>query len=360
MRAVRAAIIGAGRPRRSPGATGFGMAYNHAEGFVAAEGCELVAVADIKRGNAEAFAEQYPSARPYEDYGEMLEREKPDIVSICLWTHLHRPAVSDCVGAGVKAIHCEKPMAATYGEARRMVEAADEAGVQLTFNHQQRFGEAFREGKRLMDEGEIGEPVRFEAAYNDLLDSGTHSIDMMFKYNDQTPVEWVIGQIDCRTEGGYFGVQREDQSLSQFRFANGVDAILATGDGAGVIGCMFRVIGSKGVIEVGAGKPTEMKRLRIRRDDRCGWEEPPIGEDISGPDMLVKALTRAILDVIDALKTGRRSELDCHNALQATEVVFAIYESSRRRARIDLPLTIDDSPFLSMLEAGEIGPKRKG
>jgi hypothetical protein len=38
--------------------------------------------------------------------------------------------------------------------------------------------------------------------------------------------------------------------------------------------------------------------------------------------------------------------------LQATELIFATYESSRRRARIVLPLDIEDSPLISGLEEG--------
>ncbi len=357
MSLLRAAIIGAGRPRRTKGATGFGMAYNHAKGFEAAEDCELVAVADTRRENAEAFARDHAGVAPYESYEEMLKREKPDIVSICLWTHLHAPVAFDCMAAGVKAIHCEKPMAATFGDARRMVEAADARGVQLTFNHQMRFGQAYREAKRLLDAGEIGKPLLFEASFNDLLDSGTHSLDMIFYYNDQTPAEWVIGQIDLRSDRGSFGVRREDQSITQFRFKNGAYGLLITGEGADVVGCMSRIVGTEGVIEVGWGHPPDLKALRLRRESRAGWEEPRIEQSLSGPDMLVGALTRAMLEVIDAFRTGRRSELDCHNALQATEIVFATYESSRRRARVDLPLTIDDSPFLSMLEEGVIGPQ---
>jgi len=51
--------------------------------------------------------------------------------------------------------------------------------------------------------------------------------------------------------------------------------------------------------------------------------------------------TRAILDLIDALKSGREPEVSARRALQATELIFATYESSRRRGRIDLPLTTD-------------------
>ena len=61
-----------------------------------------------------------------------------------------------------------------------------------------------------------------------------------------------------------------------------------------------------------------------------------------------------VLDLVDALKTGREPELAARRALRATELIFATYESSRRRGRIDLPLTIEDSPFLSMVEAGTL------
>jgi hypothetical protein len=46
--------------------------------------------------------------------------------------------------------------------------------------------------------------------------------------------------------------------------------------------------------------------------------------------------------------------LSARYALQATELIFASYESSRRRGRVDLPLTIDDSPFLTMLAYGDL------
>jgi hypothetical protein len=63
-------------------------------------------------------------------------------------------------------------------------------------------------------------------------------------------------------------------------------------------------------------------------------------------------------DVVDALISGRESELAARRALQCTEVIFATYESSRRRGRVDLPLKTKDSAFLSMLESGEMKPKR--
>jgi UDP-N-acetylglucosamine 3-dehydrogenase len=358
---LRAAIIGTGRPRRKEGATGFGMGHFHAEGFKAAEDCELVAVADIKPENAEAFAEEHPGVRPYTNHNEMLKSEKPDIVSICLWDHLHCPMTMDCIAAGVKVVHCEKPMAPTFGEARKMHEAAREAGVQLTFNHEMRFNKTIQEAKRLLDADAIGDLTGIETSCGNLFDEGTHWFDLAFFYNGQTPAEWLIGQIDSRTERSLFGVRHEDQSIAQFLFENGVAGLMATGPGAKLLGAerIVRLIGSAGVIEVVWGMPPDEDKLRIRRAGTSDWEDLVVTDHFSGPDMLVGALSRGIVDAIDGFRTGRTPLQDSQWALQATELIFATYESSRRRARIDLPLDIDDSPLLSMLEQGTIGPKSK-
>src|SRR5688572_9610514 len=133
----RVAVIGAGRPRSEEGSTGFGMAHAHVHGYLETGRCELAAVADIARENADAFVATYGgSAKVYTDYNQMLEAERPDIVSVCTWPKLHAPMVLEAASADVRAIHCEKPMAPTWGEAKAMHRAAEQKGVQLTFNHQ--------------------------------------------------------------------------------------------------------------------------------------------------------------------------------------------------------------------------------
>ncbi|MGQ9698465.1 MAG: gfo/Idh/MocA family oxidoreductase, partial [Armatimonadota bacterium] len=109
-----------------------------------------------------------------------------------------------------------------------------------------------------------------------------------------------------------------------------------------------RLIGSKGIIELLWDQPV----LRVMTEAEAGWRIVETKEGLHDG----VAIDRAIADLVDALKTGREPELSARRALRATEVIFATYESSRRRGRVDMPLDIDDSPFLSMLEAGDIGP----
>ena len=349
MSAYKVGIIGCGRPRRTEGATGFGISHLHAAGYKTCPDTEIVACADIKRENAEAFAQEHNVPRIYEDYREMLAQERPDIVSVCVWIALHAPIVLDCARAGVKAIHSEKPMAPAYGEALDMVSVCAGRGVQLTFNHQRRFGPSFRKARDLAQSGAVGPIRRLEGYCDNILDWGTHWLDMMSFFNDDQPAEWVIGQIDSREEKVIFGTPVENQAVCSIQWKNGVRGLLETGPGAQNAGCSLRLLGADGVVEVGVkdGPP-----VRYISGQTAGWAVPEI--EGHGGDFF----TQAIFDLVDALKTGREPELSGRRALQATEVIFACYESSRRRARVDLPLDIRDSPFLDMLERRQIGPKR--
>jgi UDP-N-acetylglucosamine 3-dehydrogenase len=348
MAKFRVGIIGCGRPRSEPGATGFGMAHFHAAGYEASPEAEIVAVADINPVNLKLFQQEHNVPRGYLSADEMFANEELDVVSICLWPHLHAPMTIKTAEAGVKAIHCEKPMALTYGEAKAMVEACQKNDVVLTFDHQRRFGGPFRKARELLKSGVIGQLERLEAYTSNLYDWGTHWFDMLFFYNDETPVEWVIGQLDARGGHPIFGVVVEGQGMSLFKYKNGVMGMMVTGPGDTLnslnsAGCANRLIGSDGVIEVGVNNGPVVRMRGISTGGR--WENVEVDGGLHG-DNLFKL---AVFDLLDALKTGREPELSARKALQATELIFASYESSRRRARIDLPLDVDDSPFIQML-----------
>ncbi len=348
MAPLKVGFIGCGRPKSAEGSTGFGMSHAHALGYEAAEDCVITALADVNMENAKAFQAAHGGERIYTDYHEMLAKEDLDIVSIATWPHLHAPMVIACAEAGVRAIHCEKPMAPTYGESKRMIEACEKSGTQLTFNHQRRFGAPYRKARELLRAGAIGELVRLEGTCPDLFDWGTHWFDMMFFYNEETPVEWVIGQIDTRKHRTVFGVELEGHGLSQLKFTNGVMGLLMTG--AGGLGLSNRIIGTHGTIELGHSQDVP---LRVWGKGQSDWQAIDVGEGLHGQESgdLVR---RGVLDLVESLRHDREPELSGHRVIKATEVIFATYESSRRRARIDLPLDIDDSPLHALADAGEV------
>ncbi len=351
MTTFKVGIIGCGRPRSDPGATGFGMAHFHAAGYESSPDAEIVAAADICQENLDAFIEEHDIPRGYLSAEAMFAHESLDIVSICLWPHLHAPMTIQAAEAGVKAIHCEKPMAVTFGEAKRMVEVCQANDVVLTFNHMRRFGPPFRQAKALLDDGVIGELTRLEAFTSNLYDWGTHWFDMLFFLNDEMPVDWVMGQIDARGSHPIFGAMVEGQGLSLFKYQNGVMGLMVTGSQNAwlkSVNCGIRLIGTMGTLEVGVDNGPD---IRMRNPDTGGrWEAVEVEGGIHGADF--HAL--GVLDLIASLKEGREPELAGRKALQATELIFATYESSRGRARVDLPLDIEDSPFLTMLNRGDL------
>jgi len=351
MSSYRVGVVGCGDNTKSKGPQGYAMAWQHGAAYTKLpEQCEIVACADINETNGKAFAENF-GAKLHSDYKEMLANEGLDIVSICTWMHLHVEMAIATAEAGVKAIHCEKPMATTWGDAKRMSQVCDDLGVQLTFNHQRRFGAPFVMAKEMLQAGEIGDLQMLQYGGGNLFDTGTHFIDMLSFFNNETPAKWVIAQIDYRKPDLVFGADHEGQVWAAWEYANGVMGMAASGPGSSIIGAMDRIVGTTGVIEVGVSGADQLP-LRIKRDGQTEWEAVDTkGESIHGPGFI----DRAIADIIDALATGRESQLCARRALIATEIIFACWESSRRRGRVDLPLEVDDNALNAMIEAGKIG-----
>jgi predicted dehydrogenase len=245
-----------------------------------------------------------------------------------------------------RAVYCEKPMDIHWNAAVHMHEVCAQHGVRLAINHQRRFNLPLARARELLDAGEIGRLIRIDGAWHNLADTGTHVLDMMFFFNHDTPADWVLGQIDMRGARRVFGAVQTGHGICEFRFRNGVRALYRFGHQHAEMGCLLRLTGEKGLIEILFDVPW----LRIRRDGRRDWEMIDTGESIHDD----KAIYRGIADVLDSLETGKVPLLASDNALRATEVLFATAESARRRGRVDLPLAPGPCALLTMIEKGEI------
>lgn len=368
------AIVGTGADPESRDRDGYAMAYRHAGGYRRLDSCSLVACADIVRENAEAFADYYDLDYVYEDHETMLRDAEPDLVSICVPPAAHADLVVDCASASsVEAVHCEKPMATTWRDCRRMVDVCEREGVQLTIDHQRRFADPVRRAKSLLEDGTIGDLRRLEWSEVNLFDAGTHLFDLCDFFTEGERVEWVLAGIDCARENRWFGALNETRAIAQWRYADGTMGFASTAEeGRTLVDAYLRIVGTDGEIEIQSDAGPS---LRFRTDS--GWTDLDTDETVYGPSPgLVRAGVDKVFDIlpgsvdplstppthyeqaiehlVESLSTGEEPIISGRRVLRGTELVFASWESARRRGRVHLPLEIDDNPLEAMYEADEL------
>lgn len=337
------AIIGAGPDPDGSSHDGYSMGHRHANAYRTIDGCALEACVDIVPEHADAFVDAFAisSDRAYTDHRRMLDEVRPDIVSVCTPPATHADIVEDCARHdAVRAIHCEKPMAVTYGESRHIRDVCENGDVQLTINLQNRCSGVVREAKRLIDDGEIGDVNRIELGRHDFLQTGIHHVDLANFLLDDDPIQWAFGQVDCsEAKRWYTDMHVETSGLGLWRYASGVHGLAAVGDVRDAIGPHTnRVLGTEGDIEIDLG----FHECRIRTHDSPTWQE------IDAPDP--NPQENAITEVVDGLRSGEAPPISGDVGLAATELVFGIWESARQRRRIEFPLEIDDNPLESLIE----------
>jgi predicted dehydrogenase len=359
-------------PSRAPYRVGLlglgGISRAHLRGYGAPEQAgrvTVVAGADVGADARERFVQETGIEHTYADYRDLLERERPDIVSVCTWPPLHPEMVEAACAAGAKGIVCEKPMAVDLAGCDRMLAAADAAGTLLVVGHQRRLQAKFERARALIAEGAIGEPeLLCGIAGGDLLTDGTHTVDALRFFAGDAPVSWVMGSVDPRprevreamvgrvgyqaaTPGERFTVRYghavESAAMATLCFADGVRASLELGSCARPGYQRFILYGTEGTIRVSGDRPEEGEpHLRVWRRGGAG------GEVIDGVGES-NGFAREITLLLDALDGGPPHPLDGHEARKTQEVLMAVFESARRPGRVDLPLTVTHSPLQDLL-----------
>lgn len=125
------------------------------EGWARMPEAEIVAACDPDLERARASA---PVA--YASSEKMLEEESLDFFDIATRPDSHLPLVRLAASHGVPAI-CQKPMAPSWDDAVAMVEVAEAAGIRLMIHENWRWQPWYREARRMIEQGAIGEPVSY-------------------------------------------------------------------------------------------------------------------------------------------------------------------------------------------------------
>ncbi len=184
-RAVRFGLIGAGA-----------IAQTYAQAFQRCGGVALTAVADVRFEAAQALAGAF-GARAHGSLESMLAAGGLDAVIVATPPSRHAEQSLAAIDDGLHVL-CEKPFTLDTETARRMVEAAARAGVQIAMASKFRYVEDVTRARSIVTSGILGDLVLFENAFTArvdmagrwnadpevsgggvLMDNGTHSVDLM-------------------------------------------------------------------------------------------------------------------------------------------------------------------------------------
>lgn len=215
---LKAAVIGVGY-----------MGRNHARIYAGMDNVELVAVADASEDAAE-LAKRY-KVPFYKDYKEMLEKEKPELLSIAVPTDMHKKVAIDAIEQGANVL-LEKPIAKNRAEAENILKAAKEKGVKLMIGHIERFNPAVRELKKRLGEKELGKVYKIEVRrcgpfptrISDVgvtVDLAVHDIDVINYLLDRPGIKRIKAETEQRVHESH-----EDLLTALIKYENNALAVL--------------------------------------------------------------------------------------------------------------------------------------
>lgn len=306
---------------------------------------ELAAIYNRTEAKARELMARYGIPRYYGDWREMIDREQPDFVDIITPPETHAEICAYAARRGVH-ISCQKPLAPTFEESRRIVETAREAGVRFMVHENWRWQPWYRKIKAIQEAGTIGafthlyfrmrtgdgwgpdaylDRQPFFRDYSRLLiyETGVHFIDT-FRYllGEVTEVYAHLQRLNPVIKG-------EETGQVFFKFASGATAILdanryneAESPAPRYTFGELRIDGAGGHLTM----DTE-SNLRIKPLGRPAYEVDYARANVNFAGDCVYFLQRHF---VECLLTGRAFESSGEDYLKTLQVVEAVYESAAK------------------------------
>ena len=196
---IKIALIGAG-----------GWGRQHARIFGERPDVNFCAIAGRTPERTEARAEQF-GVRAYTDIGEMLEREQPDLVSVCLPNEGHFAPTLQVIEAGFPLL-VEKPLVFDLAEADTLLSEAAARNLFFAINFNHRYAKPAQMAKQAIDAGRLGDIVfatwRFGGEggaghpFGNLVETQCHGFDMLEYLCG--PIKTVMAEFGDQTGLGSF------------------------------------------------------------------------------------------------------------------------------------------------------------
>jgi predicted dehydrogenase len=321
--------------------------------FEAIPGTAVVAAADANPAVLGRFLQNFP-VRGYADWRELLVKERLDLAVIFL-PHADCPEAAVACAAHGAHVLVEKPMAAGAEGIRRMIAAAEKAGVILSAPYVWRYHPVVQQMKKLIQEGVTGRVVGCEgrcaagrlsryiegnagwmlekarSGGGPMLNLGVHWIDL-YRWLLADEVVEVIGK-NVRVNPQY---DIEDNSLALLTFSRGtvlsLDISYTVPDSYPFGRDLYLALrGTTGVLSWSPSFEGAEERLFVCSDSgdysqaarqHLDFELPP------QPGYAGVMGLRFLTDLVESIRTGHPPAITGQDGLKALEVVEAIYQSA--------------------------------
>ncbi|MEQ1760395.1 MAG: Gfo/Idh/MocA family oxidoreductase [Vicinamibacterales bacterium] len=257
MARLRAVVIGCGRmgagntSRLEQTIPDGWLPLSHTEALIATGEVELVGLCDTSERQLIDRGAHYGVKILETDYRLLIERVRPDIVTVATRTPGRAEIVRHACHHGVKGIYAEKPLENSLQAGEEALVAAREHGVVLFYGVNRRYHSTFRQARALVHAGAIGEirHVNVDCGHSQLLWTHPHSVDLLLQFSG-SPVApthaW--GLLDDSSTAILSNRKIDSDPIVEhavFRFENGVIGTVSRAPGWNL-----RVSGSKGTLVV--------------------------------------------------------------------------------------------------------------
>jgi levoglucosan dehydrogenase len=351
------------------GVIGLGFGRAHIPAFQA-NGCEVVAVCQRDEAAARKIAGAHGVKGVFTRWEDLLERARPEIVVIATPPHNHLGIAEAAFARGAHVL-CEKPIALTADEGRRIVAAAARAGRVAMTGFNWRFPAAMQTLHAIVAEGAIGRPFhigvrwlgsrwaaetaaatwrmdRAQAGHGVLGDNGVHVVDL---------VRWSFGEFKrvAATMGIPYparsapGVSRppdaEDWCIVLGELVNGAQVSFTSSRVAhGVNETTLEAYGSAGAVQYRLGRETPAWWAGELKLSRGGAFEPvaprapvPAVDSTEAFEQIGRGtIAPLVARMLDAIRAGAAPSPSLEDGLRAQLVLDAAAASAGSRTWIDV------------------------
>lgn len=319
----------------------------------------VVAVADLNLDRARQFAAERGIEKVYRTHTELLADQSIDAVVVAIPNRFHAPVSIDALEAG-KHVICEKPLALTLEDAKKMIETADRRGLVLAHAEELCFIPKFVRAQELAESGGIGRPYLLrqcekhdgpyspwfwkpeEAGGGIVMDMGCHSIECIRFFLGKKKVKSVMAHMGTYLHGEI--TKEEDHAIIIMEFEDGtVGQAEASWALRGGMDSTFEIFGTDGVVYADLLKGSALRAFSREGfpgdDETRGWSY----QDYEW--LWNNGYPQEDAHFIDCMINGNTPVESGPDGLAVLEIILAAYHSAGIGQKVTLPFRPKGIPY---------------